>query len=115
MRDYRLAELAPADRALCDFAVKLTLTPGLMTQHDVAWLRGFGFDDDAITIAVQVIGYFNYINRVADGLGVDPEPDMPPDADTWLASKAMSGAYLATLPPELHVALTVASNNAISD
>jgi alkylhydroperoxidase family enzyme len=42
----------------------------------VAVLRAAGFDDVAIHDATQVIGYFNYINRVADGLGVDLEPEM---------------------------------------
>ena len=44
-----------------------------MTAQDVDDLRGHGFDDAAITIAVQVIGYFNYINRVAEGLGAPVE------------------------------------------
>lgn len=48
-----------------------------MTPDDLDRLREVGFDDRAINDATQVIGYFNYINRVADGLGVDPEP---PDA-----------------------------------
>ncbi len=54
-----------------------------MTAQDVDDLRGHGFDDAAITIAVQVIGYFNYINRVADGLGVDDEPGMKPSKEEW--------------------------------
>ncbi len=81
--DYRRAELSPADRALCDYAVKLTLAPGRMTGQDVDDLRGHGFCDAAITVAVQVIGYFNYINRVGDGLGVDDEPWMKPSREEW--------------------------------
>ena len=64
---------------MCDFALKLTNTPAEMTEDDVARLRVAGLDDVAINDAVQVISYFNYINRVADGLGVDLEPDMPND------------------------------------
>jgi alkylhydroperoxidase family enzyme len=45
-----------------------------MTREDVEGLRRAGFADEAILDAVQVISYFNYINRVADALGVDPEP-----------------------------------------
>lgn len=74
-RDYTAAELTPADRALCDHAVKLTRAPSELTQADIAGLREAGFDDRAIHDATQVISYFNYINRIADGLGVDPEPD----------------------------------------
>ena len=44
-----------------------------MSQEDVVHLQEFGFNDEQITIAAQVIGYFNYINRIADGLGVDLE------------------------------------------
>ena len=49
-----------------------------MTRHDVETLREAGFDDRAISDAVQVVSYFNYINRVADALGVDLEEWMPP-------------------------------------
>ena len=49
-----------------------------MAQADVADLRSHGFDDRAIHDAAQVTAYFNYINRVADGLGIDLEPEMPP-------------------------------------
>ncbi len=72
--DYRRASLSPADRALCDYAAKLTAAPSSMTEADVAGLRRHGFDDRAISDGAQVCAYFNYINRIADGLGVDPEP-----------------------------------------
>lgn len=47
-----------------------------MTRDDVEALRAEGLDDRAISDAVQVISYFNYINRIADGLEVDLEPEM---------------------------------------
>ncbi len=78
MTDYRTADLTPADRALCDYATKLTKEPGAMTVADVDALRAHGLDDAAIHDAAQVAAYFNYINRIADGLGVDLEPEMPP-------------------------------------
>ena len=80
--------MSDADRQLCDFAVKLTLRPGAMQKSDIETLHAYGFDDDQITIATQVIGYFNYINRIADGLGVDPEDWMTLPRDEWLANKA---------------------------
>ena len=86
--DYRQAPLGPEDRALCDFAVKLTLRPGAMSKQDFDLLGQQGFTDEQITIAVQVIGYFNYINRVAEGLGVDPEDWMKPAPAEWHERKA---------------------------
>ena len=65
------------DRALCDHALKLTQSPGSMTKADVDRLREVGLSDRAITDATQVIAYFNYINRIAEGLGVDLEKGMP--------------------------------------
>ena len=93
--DYRTADLPAEDRALCDYAAKLTLIPGEMDAADVQPLRDHGFDDDAITIAAQVISYFNYINRIADGLGVDPEEWMTPPHDEW--DRRRGRDYLASL------------------
>lgn len=70
--------MSDAERALFEFAEKLTHTPGAMRRDDVETLRAAGWSDPQISDAVQVIGYFNYINRVADGLGVDLEPEMAP-------------------------------------
>ena len=78
MRDWREAGLSPADEALCLYAEKLTRDPGAMCEADVQALRAAGFDDLAIHDAVQVISYFNYINRVADAVHVELEPEMPP-------------------------------------
>lgn len=86
--DYRQAQLTDADRALCDYAIKLTLKPGEMSKFDVEYLHRHGFDDEQINIAAQVTAYFNYINRIADGLGVDPEDGMTPSVETWRALKA---------------------------
>ena len=71
--DWRTAPLAAADAALCAYADKLTRTPGAMTADDVGALRAAGFGDAGVHDAAQVIGYFNYINRIADGLGIEPE------------------------------------------
>lgn len=72
------SEAAPEARlrALLQYAERLALTPGKVEQSHVAALREHGLDDRAIHDAAQVVAYFAYINRIADGLGVDPEPDM---------------------------------------
>lgn len=77
-RDWRSTELSEPDRALCHYAEKLTRSPGDIGPDDVEELRGRGFDDRAIHDATQVISYFNYITRVADGLGVEPESFIRP-------------------------------------
>jgi len=74
LRDWRTAPLAATDRALCALAAKLTHRQREMKADDLDALRAHGLDDRAIHDAVQVVGYFNYITRVADGLGVEPEP-----------------------------------------
>ncbi len=66
-------------RALCVYAVTLTRTPAEVTEADLAPLRHAGFDDRAIVDANQVASYFNYVNRIADGLGVELEPIWPAD------------------------------------
>ena len=63
--------LTEREAALLDFATKLTSTPALMSPSDVAALRSAGLDDRAILDLAQVIGYFNYVNRVVTGLGVE--------------------------------------------
>ena len=71
--DWRSAPLAAPDAALCAYADKLTRTPGAMTANDVGALRAAGVSDAGGHDAAQGIGYFNYINRIADGLGIEPE------------------------------------------
>lgn len=61
-----------------EYAEKLTFHPSEMTAEDLVPLRSAGLDDRDILDVVEVIAYFNYINRVADALGIDPEPEMPP-------------------------------------
>ncbi len=73
-RDYREAELSPADRAMLDYAAKLTLEPWNMARTDVERLREVGFSDAAILDISQITAYYNFVNRLADGLGVELEP-----------------------------------------
>ncbi len=67
------AKLAPADRAIVAYAVKLTVTPRAMDAADVQALRAVGLDDRAIHDVCAITAYFNFVNRMADGLGVELE------------------------------------------
>ena len=62
-------------RALCDFAVKLTAAPTSVGREDADALRAHGLDDATIHDAIQVIAYFNYINRIAEAVGTEDEPE----------------------------------------
>jgi len=61
--------------ALMQYAQKLTLSPADMTKKDVDQLRTAGLDDGQILEANQIVGYFNYVNRLLNGLGVTTEGD----------------------------------------
>lgn len=62
--------------ALLRYTEKLTLTPGAMVESDVTALKEAGVDDGEILEANQVIGYFNYVNRCLNGLGVTTDGDV---------------------------------------
>jgi uncharacterized peroxidase-related enzyme len=76
--DWRDASLGPVDASLCAYAEKLTLRPTEMSESDIRALRSAGLDDVAIHDATQIVAYFNYINRVADALGVEREDFIRP-------------------------------------
>jgi NAD(P)H-hydrate epimerase len=67
----------PRLAALLEYARKLTFTPAEIVEEDLDRLRPHGLDDRAIVDANQVVSYYNYVNRVADGLGVRLEPEWP--------------------------------------
>lgn len=69
--------LSAADRQMLVYATKLAREPRSVTRDDVDALRAVGFGDAAILEIVHVVGFFSYYNRLADGLGIDPEPEAP--------------------------------------
>ena len=69
-RDYTRAELPEADRAMLDFAVRLTRAAYKLGPDDLDRLRAVGFDDVGVLQITLIAAWFNYINRVADALGV---------------------------------------------
>ena len=76
--DWQSAPLSDRDRALCEYAAKLTHHQDQMTPDDLDRLREQGFDDVGIHDAVQIIALFNYYTRLADGLGVEAEEFVKP-------------------------------------
>jgi len=71
--DFRQAPLSESDRAMLEYAVKLTLEPWNMLEADVEKLRQAGFIDADILDINQIASYFAFVNRLADGLGVELE------------------------------------------
>ncbi len=66
-KDYRSAAISEQDRTMLDYVVKLTKDATKVSPNDHRRLRAVGFDDRQITL---IASWFNYINRVADALGV---------------------------------------------
>ena len=69
-QDYRSADISARQRAMLDYANKLTRDPGALRAADMQALRTAGLDDRSILDLNQTVSYFAYVNRVADGLGV---------------------------------------------
>jgi uncharacterized peroxidase-related enzyme len=68
--DYANAPITKQERVMLDYVVQLTKDATRITPHDHARLRTAGFDDKAILQITLIAAWFNYINRVADALGV---------------------------------------------
>ena len=71
--DYTQAPLTPEERVMVDYVVKITKDATKVGPDDHARLRASGFDDKAILQITLIASWFNYINRVADALGVGRE------------------------------------------
>ena len=69
-RDYRTAPISEQERTMCDYVVKLTKDATQCSPADHEKLRAAGFDDQGILQITLIASWFNYINRVADALGV---------------------------------------------
>jgi uncharacterized peroxidase-related enzyme len=69
-RDYTTAPISKQERVMLDYVVKLTKDATQVGKDDHRGLRAIGFDDKAILQITLIASWFNYINRVADALGV---------------------------------------------
>ena len=72
-RDYRTAPISEQDRVMLDYVVQLTKDATKISRQNHEHLRAAGFDDKAILQITLIASWFNYINRVADALGVGRE------------------------------------------
>ena len=75
--DWTTAGLSPKREAMLRYAVKLTRTPAAVDDADVDTLRSAGFSDRDILDITEVVAYYAYANRIADGLGIETEPWIP--------------------------------------
>jgi uncharacterized peroxidase-related enzyme len=73
-RDYTTAPITPQERVMIGYVVKLTQDATKVRKDDHEKLRTAGFEDQAILQITLIASWFNYINRVADALGVGREP-----------------------------------------
>lgn len=71
MEDYRTAAVQPEMKQLLAFAEKMALDASRITREDIESLRNAGFSDRAILDAAHVTGFFSYMNRVVQALGID--------------------------------------------
>jgi uncharacterized peroxidase-related enzyme len=78
-KDYRAAPINEQDRVMLDYAVKLTKDATLCSPEDHDKLRAVGFDDQGILQITLIAAWFNYINKVADALGVGRDPVTRPE------------------------------------
>jgi len=72
-RDYKTAPISEQDRVMLDYVVKVTKDATKVSLDDHARLRAVGFDDQGILQITLITSWFNYINRVADALGIGRE------------------------------------------
>jgi uncharacterized peroxidase-related enzyme len=72
-KDYTTAPITPQERVMLDYVIKLTKDATKVWKDDIEGLRTVGFDDQAILQITLIASWFNYINRVADALGVGRE------------------------------------------
>lgn len=73
VKDFKTADITEKDILILDYAEKITTQPASITKDDIAKLTDNGFSQEAIHDIAQVVSYFNYVNRIADSLGIELE------------------------------------------
>ena len=88
MHDYTQADLDDQTRGMLDFAVKLTKDPAKNTKADLQKLRDLGLDEQQVLATVLITCFFNFMTRLADGLGVDIPDSHQKSVEGWIKGPA---------------------------
>ena len=99
MHDYTKANLDPETRGMLDFAMKLTREPANMSEADVKVLRALGLTDEQILSVALITCTFNFMTRLADGLGVQVPEGRQEAHERWLTGPALQQEWLMTAKP----------------
>ncbi len=99
MHDYTKAGLDPETRGMLDFATKLTREPATMSEADVKGLRELGLSDEQILSVVLITCTFNFMTRLADGLGVEVPEGRQEAHERWLTGPVLRQEWLMTHKP----------------
>ena len=94
LHDYTKADLGPKAREMLDYAVALAKNPVSCEQKDVEHLRSLGLSDEEILSTVLITAYFNVMNRLANGLGVEVPPGRQEAQEKWMSKEAASQDWL---------------------
>ena len=96
MHDYTQAGLDDQTRGMLDFAVKLTKDPSGNRKADIERLRSLGLDDQQILSTVLITCVFNFMTRLADGLGVELQENRVEAAKRWMSPDVQAMSWLMT-------------------
>lgn len=96
MHDYTKADFDDKTRGMLDFAAKLTREPSQMRKADVERLRSLDLDDEEILATTLVTCMFNFMTRLADGLGVEYSQNAEAVMRKWMSAEALSQEWLTT-------------------
>lgn len=66
-----MADIDDTTKAILEFAVKVTKAASTITPADLDHLRSYGLTDEALFAIVEIVGFFNYVNRIADAFGIE--------------------------------------------
>ena len=90
MHEYGQADFDEQTLAIVEYVEKLTKTPSQISEQDVQKLRSFGLDDQQILSVVLITSMYAFMNRLADGLGVQLEDEKKAFVEKWSRNSFLS-------------------------